>query len=117
MNNLTKILFEAFKNDPQFENYFWEIDPEQDGNYTTFGVFGEVLRDLLIGKIEDNEFLEKQCTFINQIILVKNLEWTNVIKSEVFSILDKTELIKLEMLLSVEAKDVLAVFIGTNNQQ
>ena len=111
MNNLTKILFEAFSKDPQFEIYFWEIDPDQDGNYATFGVFGEVLRDLLTRKIEDAEFLSKQCAFINQIILEENPEWTNVIKSEVFSILDRSEIYKLETMLSQEANEVLMRFL------
>ncbi|MFK7785957.1 MAG: hypothetical protein AB8B56_12615 [Crocinitomicaceae bacterium] len=111
MNNLTKILFQAFSEDPQFEIYFWEIDPDQDGNYATFGVYGEVLKSLLIGKITDDEFLGKLCSFLNQVIFQGNPEWTNVLRSEVFSILDKAELIKLDSILSEDARKIVAEYL------
>lgn len=83
------------KGNAHFNNYFRNLDPEQDGNYTVFGAFGEMLEDLLTGKINDVELLIKQCAFIDLIISTQDTEWNNVMKSEVFSILDRTELIKL----------------------
>ncbi len=112
IRNFRKELFQKFeKGNVHFREYFRNIDPEQDGNYTVFGIFGELLRDILMEKINDNELLIKQCAFIDVITSMQDPEWNNVMKSEIFSILNTKELIKLRSFLSGDSKKLLEVYL------
>jgi len=112
MRDFKKELFQNFKKENvHFRNYFRNLDPDQDGNYTIFGVFGELLRDILIGKINDYELLIKQCAFIDLITSTKDPEWNNIMKLEVFSILNTKELIKLQPFLSEKSKKLLEAYL------
>ncbi|WP_341902096.1 hypothetical protein [Fluviicola taffensis] len=112
MRDFKKELFQNFKKgNVHFRNYFRNLDPDQDGNYTIFGVFGELLRDILIGEIDDHELFLKQCAFIDLITSTKDAEWNNIMKLEVFSILNTKELIKLQPFLSEESKKLLEAYL------
>lgn len=111
MDQLIKKLYRDLKRHPQFMTYFRGIEPEQDGNYTIVGAFGEWHRDLLTGKIHDEELLIKQCAWIDAVIATQDAEWINVIRSEVFSILNTNELVKLRSLVSAEAVKQVEVFL------
>lgn len=111
MSDFIKRLYQRFEGNPHFDEYFWSIDPDQDGNYTVFGAFGELVQDLLTGKIDDNKLLIELCQFIDFVIDSNDNEWVNVVKSEIFSILNSAELIKLQSFLSKESNKELNTFL------
>ncbi len=112
MRDFKKEVFQNFKTgNSHFRNYFRSLDPEQDGNYTIFGAFGEMLRDILIGEINDDALLMKQCKFIDSISSAHDSEWNNVLKIEIFSILNTKELIKLRSFLSEDSNKLLEVYL------
>ena len=109
MKDFRKELYRHFGRNPHFNGYAAFID--KDGNYASFGAFGDLLRDILLEKIDDHALLVKQCSFIDEIAAVNDAEWNNVLKSEVFSILNNTELIKLEAMLSEESNRLLRIYL------
>lgn len=103
MINFSQKLFDTFEGQPIFDRSFAIIDPDQDGNYTVFGSCGDLVRSLLNNKVEDQVLLIQLTKFIDNVLTSKDPEWENVIKSEVISILNNDELIKLRPLLSEKA--------------
>jgi hypothetical protein len=111
MRDFKKELYQQFEGHPRFDFYFRFINPDQDGSYNVFGAFGDLLRDILIDKINDNELFLKQCAFIDLIISTQDPEWNNVMRSEVFSILDRKELRKLQLFLSKASNKELEIYL------
>lgn len=111
MRDFIKELYQQFEGNPHFDSYFRSVDPDQDESYMIFGAFGELLRDILTGKIEDDALLVNQCAFIDLITAIQDPEWNNVMRSEVFSILNTKELLKLQPLLSEASNKQLGIYL------
>lgn len=111
MKDFKKELFKNFNRYSYFKNYFRGLDPEQDGTYMVFGAFGELLEDLLLGKIDNHKLFMKQCAFIDEICSVHDAEWNNVLRSEVFSIMNTKELLKLQPFLSEDSNKQLSIYL------
>lgn len=112
MDPFIKKLYRALKRHPQFMTYFRGIEPEQDGAYMVVGAFGAWHRDLLTGKIHDEELLIKQCAWIDAVIATQDAEWIHVMRSEVFSILNTNELVKWRSLVSAGSAKQVEVFLS-----
>ena len=107
IDTIVKQLFKEFEGNSLFDKYFIGLDIEQDGPYMVFGAFGELFNDLLKGNIKDEGLRLHQCDFINQVLVINDPEIENVIKSEVFSVLDRKEIKLLKTLLTEDAYSML----------
>jgi hypothetical protein len=109
MRDFRKELYRKFEGNPHFDFYARHVD--RDGNYASFSAFGDLLRDILLGKIDDDKLFMKLCAFIDEICSELDPEWNNIMRSEVFSILNTKELLKLQHFLSDDSNKQLGVYL------
>ncbi len=109
MKDFRKELYRRFEGNPHFRAHVSHID--RTGNYASFGAFGDLLHDILLGKIDDHELIIRQCALIDEICAVHDPEWNNVLRCEVFSIMNTKELLKLQTFLSEDSNKQLEVYL------
>lgn len=117
MKDFRKELYQRFGRNRQFIPYYAHV--YQEGNYSSFGAFGDLLHDILLDKIDDHKLFLKQCAFIDEICSEQDTEWNNILRMEVFSIMNAKELLKLQPFLSADSNKQLGIYLpkGTNEYQ
>ena len=114
MKDFRKELYRKFGRYKDFIPYYRHTD--QDGNYASFGAFGDLLHDILKEKIVHRKLLLKQCAFIDEISAENDPEWNNILKMEIFSMMNNKELLKLQELLSEDSNRLLRIYLVKENR-
>ena len=108
MKDFRKELYRKFGRNRRFIPYYAHVDRE--GNYASFGAFGELLHDILLDKIDDHKLFLKQCAFIDEICSEDDPEWNNIMRMEIFSPMNTKELLKLQTFLSEDSNKQLRIY-------
>jgi len=106
---LVSLLFDKFEGDELFDKYFSLVDTDEEDLYFVFHSFSELFKDLLDEKVKKEKLFTRLCDFIDFTVSLENKEVDNVLKSEIFGVLNMEEKEKaiLKSYLSDKAFEML----------